>query len=251
MIIAKPAAVDDFYGMLLSERRDWTPTEILAQALLTIKYGVPELIEKVIALSLCLELPVGAWIGAAGTVENSRIPESARRLLLSNIKDESRHERQFKLAAIAHPVREHIQHEAETWADEWIMLPVHTLVKAKDLELGIFLIAQALLRFFGSPALDRMAVDISEDEWRHCRTNLSLCEHLNLVTSLELNMLRKATMAWLVSDLTYPDFDCGFWMRQSDKMIYENEAPEMETLFNWSITNAFFEVGNNRLANYG
>lgn len=240
----------DFYESLLQERREWIPVPLPKEPFKSDKYGVPGTIERIIGLSLCLELPVGAWIGAASCVEK-QLSQSAIALLKSNIRDETRHERQFRLAAKTYPVSTQILEEAQTIADSWITHPDHTLVKAKILETGVFLPVQAILRFFGGQALDRMAADISLDEWRHVQCNWSVCEDLKLEHSLSLLKLSQETMSWIVSDLTYPQFDADFWMRQANLMLESGSAPEMESIFSWTPVNAFFEISGQHLSAYG
>lgn len=239
----------DFYTQLLSERQSWIPVPLPLEPFKSEEYGVPEVVERALALSV-LEMPVGQYIGEATKKELS-LPKSAIALLKSNIKDESIHDRQFQLAMQSYPVRERLKIEAEAIAQEWNQHPDHTLSKAKELETAILLITQSIIRFFGGQSLDRMASDISQDEWRHLQTNWSVCEELSLQSSPSLLRLATETLDWVVSGLSYPKTDANFWHQQSKIMVEDGEAPEMESLFNWTPRIAFFEVENSRISFYG
>lgn len=240
----------DFYTNLHLQRQNWIPVKIPNESLKTYNHKVPEVIERVIALSLHLEMPVGAWIGEV-TRKTLNLPKSAIALLKSNIADETKHQRQFELAAAAYPVRAFIMQEAQAIAQNWMQHPDSVLTKAKELEVGVFLPSQAMIRFYGGQALDRMASDISLDEWRHVQTNCSVCEELGLVSSPSLSRLRVDTLDWLVQGLTFPKVDSSFWLRQSSEMVENYEAPEMEALFNWAPMLSFFEISNSHLSAYG
>ena len=209
----------DFYTFLQSKKRIWMPVPIPAEPLRAEDYGVRETIERDLALG-DLEMPVGAFIGEA-TRKELNLPPSAIALLKANIKDEAIHDRQLKLAIQAYPVSNKILSEVSAITTDWIAHPDHTLVKAKVLETKILMVAQGILRYFGGQALDRMASDISMDEWRHVQTNWSVCEELNLVESPSLLRLAADTLDWLLTNLTFPRFDQTFWRRQSD-ILYEN-----------------------------
>lgn len=243
----------DFYRQLLNERQNWIPVEMPSEPIKSSgSDGVKETLGRVIALSLYMEDQVGAYIGQA-TRSELNLPDSAITLLKSNIKDEKRHERQFELAAIAYPVSKETMLEAQAITHWWNVNSDHTLSKAKEIETGIFIVAQAILRYFGGQSLDRMAADISLDEWRHLQTNWSVCEDLGLTSSFRLNQLRIDTLEWLVSGLAYPGVDSNFWRRQSDAMVENGEAPEMDTLFrNVPVPHlSFFEVSNSHISFYG
>ncbi len=239
----------DFYTKLLQERQSWIPVVLPKEEFRTNEYCVPETVQKVFASS-GLEIPVGAYIGEA-TKKEIALPKSAIALLKSNIKDETIHDRQFQLAMQTYPVKESFKQESKVIVKAWNEHPDHTLSKAKELETGVLLILQSILRYFGGQALDRMASDISQDEWRHLQTNWSVCEELNLKSSPSLLRLVRDTLDWVVSGLSYPSIDANFWHRQSSLMVENGEAPEMESLFNWTGQVAFFEVNNRHLSFYG
>ena len=82
------------YQKLLSRKRTWTPVQ---QTKGKLKEGAEETIYRALALRQ-LELPVGDFISEALEKE---VPESARTLLLSNIKDEENHDTALGYAAAA------------------------------------------------------------------------------------------------------------------------------------------------------
>lgn len=241
----------DFYTQLLLERQSWNPTPIPNEPLLDNgEYGIKEAMARSLAISKALELDVGAFIGSACKSE-LKLPPGAIALLKSNIKDETIHDRQFQLAIDTYPIATSITQEAANIAHWWRVHPDHMLTKAKELEIGLFLITQAIIRFFGGQALDRMASDISMDEWRHVATNCSVCEELQLETSPSLDRLRIDTLEWVTKGLSKRGQDSNFWRRQSDSMVSDREAPEMEALFNWVPRVSFFECSNERISFYG
>lgn len=237
-----------YYANLLHEREEWSPAALPQEPFRSQEHGVPETIERCLALALALELPVGAFIGAA-TRSDLPVEKAAIDLLKSNIADETRHDRAFNLAAQVYPVRPAVQEDANNLRDLWETHPDHTILKAGTLELGVFMVSLGLLRWFGGQSLDRMAAYVSLDEYRHVNTNWSLIEELELTPAPTLDPLRKTTLSWLVEKLTFPNQDQAFWIRQGESLIKDQEAPEMEFLF-WNPHISFFEIDNRHLGGY-
>ncbi len=73
------------YQKLQDRKRKWTPVQTTAGV---VKDGAEEAIHRVLALRH-MELPVGDFISNALTTE---IPEMARELLESNVRDEINHD---------------------------------------------------------------------------------------------------------------------------------------------------------------
>ena len=84
------------YEKLLNRKRKWTPVQTTAGQL---KYGSEEAIKRALALR-ALELPVGSYISEA---LDKNVPDTARTLLESNVKDEERHD--LSLIHISEPTR--------------------------------------------------------------------------------------------------------------------------------------------------
>ncbi len=73
------------YEKLINRKRKWTPVQTTAG---TCKEGAEEAIFRALALRH-MELPVGAFITDA---LSSDVPNNARDILLSNVKDEENHD---------------------------------------------------------------------------------------------------------------------------------------------------------------
>ena len=73
------------YQKLIERKRTWTPVQTTAG---TIKEGAHDVLKRALALRH-MELPVGDFINEALATE---VPELARELLVSNVKDEEKHD---------------------------------------------------------------------------------------------------------------------------------------------------------------
>ena len=73
-----------------------------------------------------MELPVGEFINEALATE---VPSLARELLISNVKDEERHDLALGYIANAHGVDEKAEAEALRLRDAWTAHPDHTITK--------------------------------------------------------------------------------------------------------------------------
>jgi hypothetical protein len=80
-----------------------------------------------------------------------------------------------------------------------------------------------------------------------------VCEELGLKPSLSLDKLRKATVAWIFEPMTKNStdkfLDKDFWLRSSDRLMYEGKAPELSDTKRARMP-AFFEHANPNLPQY-
>ncbi len=83
------------YQKLLERKRTWTPVQTTAG---TVKEGAELVLSRALALRH-MELPVGDFINDALA---SEVPEMARELLVSNVKDEEKHDLALGYIANAH-----------------------------------------------------------------------------------------------------------------------------------------------------
>ncbi len=90
-----------------------------------------------------MELPVGDFITDALSTE---VPDMARELLLSNVKDEENHDVALGYIANAYGVDEKTEAEALRLRDAWIAHPDHTITKAMVAERAIFFVLLPFLR---------------------------------------------------------------------------------------------------------
>jgi hypothetical protein len=234
------------YQKLLSRKRKWTPVQTTAG---TVRDGSQETLHRVIALRH-MELPVGDFITDA--LAND-VPELARELLLSNVKDEERHDLALNFIANAHGVDPKAEKEALALREAWIAHPDHTILKAMVAERAIFFVLLPFLRFNGDAGMRTVSADVSRDEQIHVGANSIVCKELNLVASPSLDKLRKATINWVMQPLgnntTSQYLDKKFWLDSSDRLMYEGKAPQLSATKSARMP-AFFEHSNVNLPSY-
>ena len=234
------------YQKLLERKRTWTPVQPTKGE---VKEGAEETIKRALALRH-MELPVGSFISEG--LEKS-VPDNARELLESNVKDEERHDLALQYIVDAHGADEITEKEGKLLRDAWIKHPDHTLLKALVAERAIFFVLLPFFRFNGDPAMRTVSADISRDEQIHVGANTLVCAELGLSASPSLDKLRKATINWVLQPLginTYDKYlDKKFWLDASDRLMYEGRAPEFSETQRARMP-AFFEHANTNLPQY-
>jgi len=234
------------YQKLLSRKRKWTPVRTSAG---TCVNGSQETLHRVLALRH-MELPVGDFITDA---LDNEVPDMARELLLSNVKDEENHDLALGYIANAYGVDKKAEAEAIRLRDAWVAHPDHTITKAMVAERAVFFVLLPFFRANGDAGMRTVSADISRDEQIHVATNSIVCKELGLDISPSLDKLRKATINWVMQPLgintTYKNLDKKFWLQSSDNLMYQGKAPEL------SFTKAarmpsFFEHSNVNLPQY-
>ena len=234
------------YDKLFERKRKWSPVQTTAGKL---REGAEEAIYRALAVR-CLELPVGSFI-TEGLEKD--IPEPARKLLISNVKDEDNHDLALGYIANALGTDEKAEREALRLRDAWVSHPDHTVVKALVAERAIFFVLLPFNRFNGDAGLRTVSADISRDEQIHVATNSLVCSELGLSWSPSLDKLRKATIQWIMEPLgrnTEDKYlDRKFWTDSSDRLMYEGKAPELSETRNARMP-SFFEHANTNLPKY-
>ena len=234
------------YQKLLERKRTWTPVQTNAG---TVKVGAQDVLKRALALRH-MELPVGDFINEALA---SEVPPLARELLISNVKDEEKHDLALGYIANAHGVDEKAETEAFRLRDAWTAHPDHTITKAMVAERAIFFVLLPLFRAVGDPGMRTVSADISRDEQIHVAANSLVHTELGYNISPSLDLLRKATINWVLQPLsaTNPDkhLNKKFWLDSSDRLMYEGKAPEL-TFTRAARVPAFFEHSNNDLPQY-
>ncbi len=217
--------------------------------------GIDKAVQKILALGLQLELPVGQWVMEARKKELSNIPDVARKLLATNIKDEFAHERGIRFASEAYPISADILDESVLIADRWNSSEGHIIERAALAETGVFLVSLAILRLAGGKSLAAMAEQISRDEQRHVTTNRGICRDIGLNPMNPHSGLRtlvKDTLDWVTDGFSIRaddigesfDFDKDFLMRSSDSLIETGKAVQLDSLLSFSTYTPPFEVAN-------
>ena len=234
------------YEKLLNRKRTWTPVQPTKGK---VKEGAEETIKRALAIRH-MELPVGEFIAQGLEKE---VPQSARTLLESNVKDEIKHDRALGFIVESHGSDPTAENEGKLLRDAWIQHPDHTITKALVAERAIFFVLLPLFRFTGDAALRTVSADISRDEQIHVATNSLVCAELGLRPSNSLDKLRKATIAWVMQPLkentTDKYLDKKFWLDASDRLMYEGKAPQLSATKSARMP-AFFEHNNRNLPSY-
>ena len=234
------------YEKLLNRKRTWTPVQPTKGK---VKEGAEETIKRALAIRH-MELPVGEFIAQGLEKE---VPQSARTLLESNVKDEIKHDKALGFIIESHGSDPTAENEGKLLRDAWIQHPDHTITKALVAERAIFFVLLPLFRFTGDAALRTVSADISRDEQIHVATNSLVCRELGLIPSNSLDKLRKATIAWVMQPLkentTDKYLDKKFWLDASDRLMYEGKAPQLSATKSARMP-AFFEHDNRNLPSY-
>ena len=234
------------YEKLLNRKRTWNPVQTTAGRL---KDGAEEAIYRALAIRH-MELPVGEFITEA---LEKNVPDSARTLLESNVKDEVKHDLALTYITNAIGVDEKAEAEAFKLRDAWEAHPDHTILKALVAERAIFFVILPFFRFCGDAGLRTTSADISRDEQIHVACNSLVCADMGLRWSNSLDKLRKATINWIFQPLgrnTYDKYlDKKFWLDASDRLMYEGKAPEFSDTQRARMP-AFFEHAATNLPQY-
>ena len=152
------------YTKLLERKRTWTPVQPTKGE---VKEGAEETIKRALAIRH-MELPVGSFIREG--LEKS-VPDNARELLESNVKDEEKHDLALQYIVDANGADETAEKEGKLLRDAWISHPDHTITKALVAERAIFFVLLPFFRFNGDAALRTVSMDISRDEQVHVGCN--------------------------------------------------------------------------------
>ncbi len=234
------------YQKLLSRKRTWTPVQTTAGKLVE---GAEETIYRALAIRH-MELPVGDFITDA--LDND-VPTLARKVLLSNVQDEIKHDLALGYITNAIGVNQSAEEEAIKLRDAWVAHPDHTILKALVAERAIFFVLLPFFRFNGDAGLRTVSADISRDEQVHVAVNSLVARELNLEVSPSLDKLRKATINWIMQPLKANNpnkyLNKKFWLDSSDRLMYEGKAPELADTKRARMP-AFFEHANPNLPQY-
>ena len=236
----------DPYEKLLGRKRKWSPVQTTAGKL---KEGAEETIFRALAIRH-MELPVGEWVSES---LDKGIPESARVLLESNVKDEENPDLALGYIANSIGTDPTAESEALRLRSAWESHPDHTILKALVAERAIFFVLLPFFRFCGDAGLRTVSADISRDEQIHVATNSLVCNDMGFAPSQSLDKLRKTTINWVFQPLgintTDKYLDKNFWLDASDRLMYEGKAPEFSETQRARMP-AFFEHSNVNLPKY-
>tara|TARA_R100000655_G_scaffold19830_2_gene41206 strand:- start:653 stop:1369 length:717 start_codon:yes stop_codon:yes gene_type:complete len=234
------------YEKLLARKRTWNPVQTTGG---TLKEGAEETIYRALAIRH-MELPVGDFISES--LEKD-VPNDARILLESNVKDEIKHDLALGYITNAIGVDDKSEREAFLLRAAWEGHPDHMITKALVIERAIFFVLLPFFRFNGDAGLRTVSADISRDEQIHVATNSLVCAAMGLRPSNSLDKLRKATINWILEplkeDTSDKYLDKKFWLDASDRLMYEGRAPQFTETKRGRMP-AFFEHANTNLPQY-
>lgn len=232
----------------------WKPTDLPAYPLKIEDQGVPEVLQRVLASGLQLELDVREWVSECWRKLNA-VDESnlLTKLLLSNIADESVHYHQLKKASKVLEIPEKYQQQAAEISETFENHPASPLEKAALIERGYFIPASlAPLLKFGGLSLGWTAQMIGVDEQRHSATNIYALKKLGYDPFKPPPSLIKVLMQaldWLLDGLNVIKLGINkdWLIKQSLLMIEYGNAPDLSA---WTSAHRYkrpFETENRML----
>jgi len=236
------------YLKLTKSKRKWTPVACDKGEL---RAGSEDSIYRALALR-CLELPVKEFL-QQGLEKDLPDKPGVMEALLSNQKDEDKHDLGFQYIVDAHGSVERYEREAQNILKVWLESPEHPILKAAILERSVFFVLLPFYRFNGDIGIRSLSQDISRDEICHVAQHGMVAHDLGLKQPEHLNKLRKATVAWVMDGLGNHEndyLDKDFWMNQSDSLYHRGKAEGLKDTQR-SRMPSFFETSNVNLPSYG
>jgi hypothetical protein len=202
---------------------------------------------RMVAISLELELSVGAFISALLEKEDN-IPVEAKRGLVLNCHDEEKHKAAFDSLALALPFSEEERQMAINYRKQIIHSKEHPLAKARDLETVLFIPLQAAMRIlsfqYGNQQIERTLNDISRDEFRHITYNWEISEHLGIGINKEFNDFIVGITEWVFEPIKQHALDCTYWTERAKDMQRDGYSEELTRMTSVGIHKAPFEISN-------
>ncbi|MEM0337973.1 MAG: hypothetical protein QW683_08670 [Candidatus Caldarchaeum sp.] len=189
-----------------------------------------ELMAKLVALGLNLELPVGELVSQ----QLKRVPGLnvgvAGLVLRSAIADEARHHKGFTYAASylrAHGVEIPLS-EAESFRKELDGLPYSPITVAGLLEVTLFLPFLAMMRLEGGRPFNHLALGINTDEQRHTVVNAGISEALGdpIHTCARFHPIRESVLEWVGKSTEHTDL----LYRASRELFESQDSPSLNKL---------------------
>lgn len=241
-ILSLGVTEQDIFFEFEKERVEWEPQAIKKDKLFPYQDDIDACFSRCIALSLCLELPVGSFIRAI--VEQDSIPLTAKQGLIKNIKDEEKHELAFKRIAESYSVSSADMAQANTYRIACVQSKANPLLKSRDLETIIFIPLQSVLRYYGSDSLERVIGFISKDEYRHLNYNWEVSALTNIGFDHEFENLLMGVVEWLFEPLHNTPLNSSFWLSCASDMREQGKSKRLEELFSYGVHLAPFEISN-------
>jgi hypothetical protein len=239
------APVDGEFIEFEATRKDWDLSGV-QELPSTIHPANLDTLNRCVALSLELELPVGAFIRALLEREDN-VPVGARFGLIENIHDEEKHEQAFRLIASVLEIPLAIKHQAKKFRESLVHSNVHPLEKARDLETIVFVPMQAYIRTNSNQSIERVLVEVSRDEMRHVCYNWEVSAELSIGITDEFNdYLAEEVTDWIYAPLQNDEVktDYNFWKQAALEMKNDGMSDRLSQLTNYGVHRAAFELPN-------
>ena len=236
------------YTKVIERKRKWSPVAVDRGQ---VKEGAEDVLLRALALRT-LELPVKEMLGQ-GLERDLPDDPGVIPALLSNMKDEDKHDQALNYIVAVHGVNEKAEQEAQRIKEAWLSAPEHPILKTAILERSVFFVLLPLFRFTGDIGIRTVASDISRDEQTHVAIHGMVAHDLGIKTTPNLNKLRKATVHWVVDALGSSSdryLDKDFWLKQSDSLYFNGKAEGLRETQRARMP-AFFEASNVNLPKYG
>lgn len=236
------------YTKVVSRKRSWTPVAVDKGI---VKEGSEDTLFRALALRT-LELPVKEML-AQGLERDLPEDPGVIPALLSNMKDEDKHDLALQYIVDVHGSNERAEREAKRIRDAWLAAPEHPILKTAILERSVFFVLLPFFRFNGDMGIRTVASDISRDEQTHVAIHGMVAHDLGYKSTPNLDKLRRATVAWVMDGLGSSEdryLDKDFWIKQSDSLYRNGKADGLAETQRARMP-AFFEASNVNLPQYG
>lgn len=210
--------------------------------------------QRLIALGLDLEIPVGQFV-----LEQTKreYPDElyVKDLLKSAVADEARHELGFKYAAEQYglPDEAEIAKSSELkrkWQD--LAAKYQPLSIAGTLEQEVFLVTLGLMRILGGPSLNGLAMQVAKDESRHVATNRAITSWLGVSFGSDVTEAVDETLAFALGGFSMKvspslAIDMDFCVKSSRELRDTGTARKLDTFTRAATHSMPFEISNREL----
>lgn len=210
--------------------------------------------QRLIALGLRLEIPVGQFIREQSKRE---VPKElyVKELLQSATADEARHDQGFRFAKDVYGLPSEADlAKADDLTKTWIALSnkYQPLAIAGVLEQQVFLVTLGLMRIVGGPELNDLAMQIAKDESRHVATNRAITDWLGVEFGKDVEQAVDETLDFACAGMSIKltnrlTLDYDFCVKSSRSLLATGLAPELDKVTRIAQIKMPFELSNTAL----
>ena len=240
-LVTETQHTHDIFTELAAERKDWKVSPVPREPFANETSGAEQVFQRISALGLELELPVGAFIRAA-LERYDEIPPTAIKGMIENIKDEEKHFQAFQNIARAYQPTESDLQSAITWRKLLLHAQHNPIAKARDLETLVFLPVQGFMRVYGGQTLERVIADVSHDEYRHTNFGWELSTVLRIERDANFEQVCLRIIRWCFEPLD-PELQ-KLWWNVTTEFQETGYSEYLDKTLNYGIHKAPFEISN-------